>query len=75
MVFAASQRAKRKPPAASIGCRGPIRVSGFKPVQPLGRAITPSHGARVHQPQLVFGNNGYAWEVFGDIITGEVGHY
>jgi hypothetical protein len=29
----------------------------------------------VHQPQLAFGNNGYAWEVFGDIIPGKVGHY
>jgi hypothetical protein len=29
----------------------------------------------MHQPQLAFGNNGYAWEVFGDIITGEVGHH
>jgi hypothetical protein len=29
MVLAASQRAKRKPPAASLGCRGQIRVFGF----------------------------------------------
>jgi hypothetical protein len=27
--FAASQRAKRKPMPASLGCRGPIRISGF----------------------------------------------
>src|SRR5436309_2785075 len=31
MVFAASPRAKRKPAAASFGCRGPIRLfGGFK---------------------------------------------
>jgi hypothetical protein len=74
MVFAASQRAKRKPPAASLGCRGPIRVFGFNLFQPLGHAITPSNGARAHQPQLASGNNGDAWQVFGDVITGEVGH-
>jgi hypothetical protein len=74
MVFAASQRAKRNPAAASLGCRGPVRVFCFNPVQPLGLAITPGDGARVHQPQLAFGNNGDGWQVFGDAITGEVGH-
>jgi hypothetical protein len=46
----------------------------FNPVQPLGLAVTPSNGVRVHQPQLAFGNNGDAWEVFGEGITGEFGH-
>jgi hypothetical protein len=49
-------------------------VFGFNLFQPLGHAITPSNGARAHQPQLASGNNGDAWEVFGDVITGEVGH-
>jgi hypothetical protein len=51
MVFAASQRAKRFPFAASLGCRGPIRLFSANP--------EPSRCSRyrLHQSQLAAGNN------------------
>src|SRR3974390_3309140 len=46
MVFAASQRARRKPAAPSLGCRGPIRICS-KPKSPCGE----------HQSQMTGRNN------------------
>jgi hypothetical protein len=48
MVFAASQRANRKPMPASLGCRGPIRLfGGFKIYlpRPFRRLVTRFCGA------------------------------
>src|SRR5437879_9921956 len=60
MVFAASQRAKRKPRPASLGCRGPIRMSGFNLSNLWAlHAWSCTHGndANLHQSQLLPGNN------------------
>src|SRR5437879_13660829 len=60
MVFAASQRAKRKPRPASLGCRGPIRMSGFNLSNLWAlNAWSCTHGndANLHQSQLPPGNN------------------
>jgi hypothetical protein len=60
MVFAANQRAKRKPMPASLGCRGPIRMFGFN-LSNLwaSHAWFCAHGddANLHQSQLPPGNN------------------
>src|SRR6266850_7110904 len=60
MVFAASQRAKRKPMPASLGCRGPIRMSVFNLSNLWAlNAWSCTHGndANLHQSQLPPGNN------------------